>query len=128
MATSNADIPAAAPKQQPRRSVNRIIPAVPHRFSRPPAARPLTPEDRSTAAQRDSDRQPATRSAKPEAPAPVETPLTPDSRVSPVENRNGEEHALASSPARSGDYHVDGSTDAQGLLLPAQHSPIVHFC
>ncbi|KAL5378823.1 hypothetical protein DPSP01_008863 [Paraphaeosphaeria sporulosa] len=114
MATSHA-VSAAAPKQQPRRSVNRIIPAVPHRFSRPPAARPLTPEDPSTAAQRGSDTQPAIKSAKPEAaPAPIETPLTPDSRISPVENRDEDEHALASSPARSGDDHADGSMDAQG--------------
>ncbi|KAL5406638.1 hypothetical protein PMIN04_011985 [Paraphaeosphaeria minitans] len=122
MATSHA-VPAAAPKKQPRRSTNRIIPAVPHRFSRPPAARPLTPEDPSPspAAQRVSDRQPANKSAKPEAaPAPIETPLTPDSRVSPVENRDEEELALGSSPARSGDDRVDGSTDAQGVLTDNQ--------
>lgn len=119
MATRHA-VPAAAPKQPSRRSINRIIPAVPHRFSRPPAARPLTPEDPSSAAQRDADRQPATQSAKPEpAPAPIATPLTPDSRVSPVENRNEDEHALASSPAYSGDLHVDSPVNAHGRLLPA---------
>ncbi|KAJ4349883.1 uncharacterized protein N0V89_008502 [Didymosphaeria variabile] len=124
MATSHADIPAVAPQKQPRRSVNRIIPAVPHRFSRPPAVRPLTPEEFTTVTQRDPDKQPAIKSAKPEAaPAAVETPLTPDSRVSPVENRDEEEHALASSPARSGDDQVEDSTETQGAATEEQSFP-----
>lgn len=108
MATSHADIPPAGPSKQPRRSLNRIIPAVPHRFARPPATRPLTPEESTTVTQRDLDKQPAIKSARPDpAPAAIDTPLTPDSRVSPVEHRDDALVALASSPARSGDDHVE---------------------
>ncbi|KAL1610287.1 hypothetical protein SLS60_001953 [Paraconiothyrium brasiliense] len=125
MATSHADVPAAAPQKQSRRSVNRIIPAVPHRFSRPPVARPLTPEESTTVTQRDPDKQPAPKSAKPEvAPAAIETPLTPDSRVSPVENRDEEEeHALASSPARSGEDRAEESAENQGAAAEEQSIP-----
>ncbi|KAJ4305389.1 hypothetical protein N0V90_000920 [Kalmusia sp. IMI 367209] len=107
MAPTHADTAAVAQKQ-PRRSVNRIIPAIPHRFSRPPAARPITPEESATVPQRDPDPQPANSSAAAEAAsAAIETPLTPDSRVSPVDSGHGQELVLASSPARSGDDYVE---------------------
>lgn len=125
MAATHASSTAAArpPQRQPRRSVNRIIPAVPHRFSRPPAARPITPEDSAPVTQRASEPVPAAKSAKPDPTPAIETPLTPDSRLSPVEDRNGDPYgdpnALASSPALEGHVHVEEAPHTQGIFCQA---------
>lgn len=123
MAPNLADT-AAAPQRQARRSVPRIIPAIPHRFSRPaPAARPVTPDDSTSAAvtQREPEPQPQPQPQ----PAPekdsheaVETPPTPDSRAFAVTNGEVEETGLASSPALSGDDHIDEALGIQGLSPP----------
>ncbi|KAF1978445.1 hypothetical protein BU23DRAFT_449328 [Bimuria novae-zelandiae CBS 107.79] len=112
---------AAAPQRQPRRSVNRIIPAVPHRFSRPPPVRPITPEESVTVTQRDPEPHPAAKSAEPEAPAVVETPLTPESRVSPMHRGNGDEQVLASSPARSRDDYVEEAPSTRDEQTATAH-------
>lgn len=125
-ATHQPDPPAAAALQkQPRRPVNRIIPAVPHRFSRPPAARPLTPEESTTVTQRkpdpDAKTVPAPKRADPEPAAAPETPLTPESHTSPAdEQHNGDAHALASSPAHSPEDQVASRTHSG--FLPSRKS------
>jgi hypothetical protein len=111
-------VAAAATQKQARRSVARIIPAIPHRFSRPPApARPITPDESTTAAVAQSEPQPTAEKEPDErAATPVQTPLTPDSKTSAVDNGHVDESALASSPARSGDDHVEvEAVDVPGL-------------
>lgn len=105
---------AQTPRGQPRRSGNRIIPAVPHRFSRPPAARPITPEESIAVTQRLPAPLPPTKSPKPEPPIPVQTPLTPDSRLSPINAPDEPELPMASSPAH--DYPED-TPDTQGVYF-----------
>jgi hypothetical protein len=124
MAPVSADT-AAASQRQARRSVARIIPAIPHRFARPPApARPITPDESTTAAaaKAEPEPQPATEKEPEErAATPVQVPLTPDSNA--VDRGHVHDSGLASSPARSGDDHVEVEaevqvTDAQGLSTP----------
>ena len=120
-ATHQPATPAvAALQKQPRRPINRIIPAVPHRFSRPPAARPLTPDESTTVTQREPDPDPETVPTQPEhsvAAAALETPPTPESRLSPADERNGDAHALASSPAHSADDQVEHASRTHGGYL-----------
>jgi hypothetical protein len=115
---------AAASQRQARRSVARIIPAIPHRFSRPSApARPITPDESTTAAATKAEPEPQPAAAKePEerAATPVHTPLTPDSNA--VNGGHVDESRLAASPARSADDHVEEAqavpVDGQGLSRP----------
>ncbi|KAF1953485.1 hypothetical protein CC80DRAFT_494396 [Byssothecium circinans] len=108
---------AAAPQKQARRPPPRIIPAIPHRLAKPPAAaRPITPDESTTAAAV-TQREPTPQSADEEQPergaAPPQTPLTPDSKVSAASQGDVDEPVPASSPARSGDHHLDETADAQ---------------
>jgi len=124
MAPVSADS-AAASQRHARRSVARIIPAIPHRFSRPPAAaRPITPDESTTAAATKADPEPhPTPEKKPEerAATPVQAPLTPDSNA--VGNGRVDESALANSPARSADDHVEMEVEAEAADTSGSSSP-----
>ncbi|KAF2687121.1 hypothetical protein K458DRAFT_296652 [Lentithecium fluviatile CBS 122367] len=117
---------AAASQKQARRAPVRIIPAIPRRFARPPApARPITPDESTTAAVTQAEPEPqlaTERASEERAATPVQVPLTPDSKASAVANGPVEdESGLANSPARSGDDHVEvEATDTQGLS-PSHH-------
>ncbi|KAF2244066.1 hypothetical protein BU26DRAFT_435474 [Trematosphaeria pertusa] len=127
MAPNAADT-AAAPQRQARRPT-RIVPAVPHRFARTqPSARPITPEEpvKETVAPHAPDPQPAVEEEREEqsAAACVQTPLTPASRASAVSSGAVEEPTLASSPAASGDDHVEESLDTRVSEANTQEAAI----
>lgn len=79
---------AEAPRQQTRRTVPRIVPAIPLALTRtPPIARPITPEDTATEAvtQHDPGPQPAVeRDIHDHGQHTIEDPPTPQSKASVV--------------------------------------------
>jgi hypothetical protein len=120
--------PAQAPQRQARRGAPRIIPAIPRRFARPPpAARPITPDESTTAAapvtQREPTPQPAEETkTEPEHAATLqETPPTPDSKLSAGSSGEPDEPIPANSPARSEDDHVEAEMGVQGLSYLLTH-------
>ena len=140
MASPSADT-AAMPQKQARRTVPRIVPAIPHRLSRaPPAARPITPEEshKGTVTQHEPEPEPkAVVEEKQAGGQPdeqpdeqpshaVEAPLTPDSRVSNVGKSDTETPVLGASPATSQDEHTEQDADGQGLSpsLPTVDLPL----
>lgn len=128
MAPTRADT-AAASKKQARRPVPRIVPAIPHRFSRPPAAaRPITPDESTSAVVTQPPleaQQAAIEQAKDRVATPVQTPLTPESKASALNSTDVEEPALASSPARSADDHVEDAVVTRGMSC-AGTNPKLH--
>jgi hypothetical protein len=127
MAPISADAARPVQKQQARRPVSRIVPAIPHRLSRKaPAARPITPDESHkgpvTQPKQESEPQPQPPAVEekkvPEQPAEVvQTPLTPESKAS-VEKPEAEVEAEgpvpASSPAKSQIEEVKQVAEAQG--------------
>lgn len=131
MAPISADAARPVQKQQARRPLPRIVPAIPHRLSRPvpavPAARPVTPAESPKGADRVTQQQQQQQERQPEQGLPAvgeqsaataQPPLTPDSRASaekPEVEVDGGASAPASSPVESQDEpeaaHV---ADAQG--------------
>lgn len=88
MASTTAHTASFAHKQQVRRPLSRIVPAIPHRLARAaPPARPLTPEEASKNTAPPPEPQPEPQAgegkqADAQHAAVVATPLTPDSRTS----------------------------------------------
>ncbi|KAJ4310495.1 hypothetical protein N0V94_008412 [Neodidymelliopsis sp. IMI 364377] len=130
MAPVSADAARPVQKQQARRPLSRIVPAIPHRLSRPvPAARPMTPEHSHKGAVTQKKEEPAPelepepqQPQQPQEPQqPVQTPLTPDSKTSAAEKTGTEVQveapALASSPAK---VHDVRGVHSQQVELPAQ--------
>ncbi|KAF1355685.1 hypothetical protein EJ07DRAFT_131325 [Lizonia empirigonia] len=127
MAPISADAARPVQKQQARRPLSRIVPAIPHRLSRPvpavPAARPVTPAESPKGADRVTQQQqqqpePGLPAVGEQSAAAAQPPLTPDSRASaekPEASADGGASAPASSPVESQDEpeaaHV---ADAQG--------------
>ncbi|KAF2644729.1 hypothetical protein P280DRAFT_178647 [Massarina eburnea CBS 473.64] len=110
---------AATPQRQARRSVPRIIPAIPHRFAKPPAAaRPITPDESTTAAaavtRREPTPQPAEEKQPERAATPLQAPLTPESKVSTASHGDTDELVPAISPAHSGHHHAEEAVDSPG--------------
>lgn len=127
MASISADAARPVQKQQARRPVSRIVPAIPHRLSRKvPAARPITPDESHKGAVTQPQQESEPQSQPPvveekkvqEAPAEVvQTPLTPESKASvekPEAEVEAEAPVLASSPAKSQDGEVERVAEAQG--------------
>lgn len=137
MASISADAARPAQKQQARRQLSRIVPAIPHRLSRPvPAARPITPEkshkgpvtqQKPKPKQKQEQEQEQELEAQVQQPAveeekveeqpaeAVQTPLTPESKAS-VEKPEAEVEApvRADSPAKSEDDEVKQVAEPQG--------------
>lgn len=114
---SNGDT-AAAPKHS-RRSVSRIVPAIPLKFSRPkPPVRPITPEDTATetVTQHTSEPRPGVEVDGQEN--IIEAPPTPQSRPSGVENGEAEPRTPASSAGVP-----DVALDGQGLIDSYNYPP-----
>ncbi|KAF2633582.1 hypothetical protein BU25DRAFT_405446 [Macroventuria anomochaeta] len=119
MAPITAEAARPVQKQQARRPLSRIVPAIPHRLSRPvPAARPITPEEshRGAVTQQKQEPTPQTQQLVVEEkkvelqPAEaVQTPLTPESKTfveKPEAEVEAEAPALASSPVKLQDEEV----------------------
>jgi hypothetical protein len=104
----------SGPAKQTRRTVPRIIPAIPLALSRaPPSARPITPEDTVTETVTQHDAEPQTTEdihAKEHA---VEDPLTPKSKASVVDDAE----AVLKTPVSAID--AIESVDVTGLFLPS---------
>ncbi|KAJ4376473.1 hypothetical protein N0V83_001757 [Neocucurbitaria cava] len=124
MAPLSADT-APSSQKQARRPVPRIVPAIPHRLARaPPPARPITPEESNKGAVTQQDAEPEPKAVAEEKQAEghpeeqqagaVQTPLTPDSRVS-VGEKNGEDTpVLGASPPTPQIDHVEQGADPEG--------------
>lgn len=116
MASVIAD--AAASKQHSRRPPPRIVPAIPHRLARTvPVARPITPDESSkdTTPQHEpeADLQAAAQK-RVDAPggeqqqqAPLETPMTPDSKNSTTEKSEAGAPVPIDSPATSREDNIE---------------------
>jgi hypothetical protein len=117
MAPVSADT-AKSSQKQARRPAPRIVPAIPHRLSRPaPAARPITPEHshKGPAVQP----QPEVLPPPPPPPTqphkhPVQAPPTPDSRASTTSKSEPGAPDLAHSPANSSETPPAHTHNAQG--------------
>lgn len=128
MAPLSADT-APSSQKQARRPVPRIVPAIPHRLARaPPPARPITPEESNKGAVTQQDAEPEPKAVAEEKQAEghpeeqqagaVQTPLTPDSRVS-VGEKNGEDTpVLGASPPTPQNDHVEQGADPEGWSTP----------
>ncbi|OAL43573.1 hypothetical protein IQ07DRAFT_289370 [Pyrenochaeta sp. DS3sAY3a] len=117
-----------AVQQKPaRRPLPRIVPAIPHRLSRAvPAVRPVTPEasQQGTVTQQEPEPAPtaATQTPAEEGPpdaqkeAPVQVPLTPESRVSAVDKTEAGGPVLAVSPAASHRDSAEGALETPAAV------------
>lgn len=115
----------AIQQKDARRPVPRIVPAIPLRLSRAvPAVRPVTPEasQKGTVTQQEPEAEPtaATQAPADEGPpdaqkeAPVQVPLTPESRVSAVDKTEAGGPVLAVSPAVSHRDSAEGTLETPG--------------
>ncbi len=99
---------AMASAQQARRPPARIVPAIPHRLTKPlPSARPITPEESNKGtmpqyeAPPEQESQPVIEEQPDVQTGPVDPPLTPDSRLS-VAGKSDIDAAISShSPSHS---------------------------
>jgi hypothetical protein len=125
MASISADAARPVQKQQARRQLSRIVPAIPHRLSRPvPAARPITPEKSHKVPVTQQKQKPEPQAQQPageekkveEQPVEVvQTPLTPESKASAEKPEAAvDAPVLADSPAQSQDEEVKQVTEPQG--------------
>lgn len=126
--TSTHDDTAAVPPQKPRRTASRIVPAIPHRFSKRPAPRPVTPEKTATAEAPASESVAPTEddgAAKQHAEGDRKaTPIPAQQIRDPSEPAIGtlsqNEQDLADSPARSNDVVIEDAA--------LDHGQYVHIC
>jgi hypothetical protein len=126
MAPISADAARPVQKQQARRPLSRIVPAIPHRLSRPvPVARPITPEESCKGAvtqqkpQSEPQSKPAVREKKVEGQpaAAAQAPLTPESKNSaekPVTEVEEAVKVAASSPVKAQDEELEPIAEAHG--------------
>lgn len=127
MAQISADAARPMQKQQARRPLSRIVPAIPHRLSRPmPTARPITPEGshKSAVTQRKQEpksqpQQPAVeeRKVKEQQTEVVQTPSTSEHKT--LENKpeaevEAEAPEMVGSPAKSQDQELKQVAEAPG--------------
>ncbi|KAF1933005.1 uncharacterized protein M421DRAFT_1578 [Didymella exigua CBS 183.55] len=132
MASISAEAARPVQKQQARRPVSRIVPAIPLRLSRKaPAARPITPEEshKGLVTQLKQEPEPQPQPQPPaleertveEQPAEAaQTPLTPESKTSvevPEAEAEVEAPVLTRSPAKSLDAEVTRAAEAQAPAL-----------
>ncbi|KAF1948062.1 hypothetical protein EJ02DRAFT_12098 [Clathrospora elynae] len=120
-------------QKQARRAGPRIVPAIPHRLSRPrPAARPMTPEEstKGTVTKHEPEsalqvvvETQADEQTEAQQVGVIETPLTPDSRTSVADKSEGDAPTLADSPASFQDDHVEQAVAAPDM---SSEAPLSH--
>lgn len=142
MASTTTHTAGFAHKQQARRHLSRIVPAIPHRLARGstaptaapaakplPAARPITPEEASKPPKPQPAQQfePQEEDVKPvqaQPAAAIDIPATPDSGASVVVKNGVDPPALAQSPPTAKEESV---ADGAEVLSALQIYPVSHL-
>ncbi|KAF3007455.1 hypothetical protein E8E13_004250 [Curvularia kusanoi] len=139
MAPISADVARPAPKQQARRPISRIVPAIPHRLSRRvPAATPVAaaPAHKDAATQQGQDSEPQAQQPTVEEKKPQEQAAQAPQSAQVAESKAAAEETepaveavpsvLASSPVESPGEEVRQPTEAQGesIASPAVNDDV----